>query len=572
MIKIFDKVKSIFTSKKLEKILFILILIFPIVLLFQGGDLTDEGANALTYQNFYFNLKRDITYSYSILNDFIGASWLYFFPDLGILGLKFLYLIFYYLIITLVYLVLREVTKNKLLLLFGVFCGVLFSERFTHFGFDRDTASWFFLMLTSFFIIKGLNKKSNMYFFFSGVVYIFACLSRFPNIVFILLLPIVLAYSQNNRSFSLRQITTPVVQYLLFIFGTITSLCTTLLMFKYLNIYEVFIGNLDFIKTSLDISNPSSHSIFNLVKSYLSEALVFIPHLISIFTLIIITSFIYKYSNSNKKYYIFSLFAILAFCTAFFFYRGFSYGSNIKYLIPAYCLFPLVLSIRDKDKFSTLAVLFSAISLTQLAGTNTGLFIKLNKGFMVLIPLAIFILYERKEVVFMNTKIYTKQILNIGMSIILFLSAYHRIGTIYHVDTGIGSRLRAIYPIEHEKMRGVFTTEMNAKHIKALTNSIKRNLENQNNLFIYGHQPMFYFLTKTIPQVENYWLLNNIVQVEELFSSLEESIKLTQKYPLIVDTKQNIMGESGQMKFEKFLKKYNYSCIERKENYNIWKR
>jgi hypothetical protein len=564
--------EPIFTSKKIEKILFILILIFPILLLFQGGDLTDEGSNALTYQNFYYNLQNNVTFSYSILSDFIGATWLYFFPDLGILGLKFLYLIFYYLIITLIYLVLREVTKNKLLLLFGIFCGVLFSERFTHFGFDRDTASWFFLMLTSFFIIKGLNKRKDIYFFFSGLIYIFACFSRFPDIVFIALLPLVLVYNHNYRVFSFRQISIPIKRFLLFIFGTTTSLIITMILFKYLDIYDVFISNLDFIKKSIDISNPSSHSLFNLLKRYFIEGLIFIPHLILIFSLIIIASLIFKYSNANKRYYIFSLFAILVFCTAFIFYRGFHAGSNIKYLVSAFCLFPLLFSIREKDKFSTLVVLFSAISLTQLAGSNTGLFLKLNKGFMVLIPIAIFILYERKEVVFMNTKIYTKPVLNIGISIILFLSAYLRVGTIYHVDRGIGSRLRAVYPIEHEKMRGIFTTKMKAKHIKALTNSIKRNLENQNNLFIYGHQPMFYFLTETIPQVENYWLVDNIVQVEELFSSLEESIKLKQKYPMIVDTKQNVMGESGQLKLEEFLKKYNYSCIERKENYNIWKK
>jgi hypothetical protein len=564
--------EPIFTSKKIEKILFILILIFPILLLFQGGDLTDEGSNALTYQNFYYNLQNNVTFSYSILSDFIGATWLYFFPDLGILGLKFLYLIFYYLIITLIYLILREVTKNKLLLLFGIFCGVLFSERFTHFGFDRDTASWFFLMLTSFFIIKGLNKRKDIYFFFSGLIYIFACFSRFPDIVFIALLPLVLVYNHNYRVFSFRQISIPIKRFLLFIFGTTTSLIITMILFKYLDIYDVFISNLDFIKKSIDISNPSSHSLFNLLKRYFIEGLIFIPHLILIFSLIIIASLIFKYSNANKRYYIFSLFAILVFCTAFIFYRGFHAGSNIKYLVSAFCLFPLLFSIREKDKFSTLVVLFSAISLTQLAGSNTGLFLKLNKGFMVLIPIAIFILYERKEVVFMNTKIYTKPVLNIGISIILFLSAYLRVGTIYHVDRGIGSRLRAVYPIEHEKMRGIFTTKMKAKHIKALTNSIKRNLENQNNLFIYGHQPMFYFLTETIPQVENYWLVDNIVQVEELFSSLEESIKLKQKYPMIVDTKQNVMGESGQLKLEEFLKKYNYSCIERKENYNIWKK
>ena len=144
------------------------------------------------------------------------------------------------------------------------------------------------------------------------------------------------------------------------------------------------------------------------------------------------------------------------------------------------------------------------------------------------------------------------------------------IGWIYHVDSGITSRLRCIYPIEHEKMRGILTTKENAAHIKQLSITIVKNVDNDKNVFIYRHQPMFYYLTETIPPVKKFWLTNNYVQIDELFHSLEKIIDSTQRYPLIVDTKQNIMGGDGQMRFEQFLKEYEYKCIERTRNFDIW--
>jgi len=228
------------------------------------------------------------------------------------------------------------------------------------------------------------------------------------------------------------------------------------------------------------------------------------------------------------------------------------------------------MSLIQKDKYSPLVALFFVLMLTQVAGTNTGLFLKLASGFMVLIPLSILILYEKENIVFEKIEIHTKPILIVGISFILFFSILARIGWIYHVDSGITSRLRCIYPIDDKKMAGILTTKANALHIKQLSSAIAKNIDKDRNLFIYGHQPMFYYLTETTPPIKKYWLANNYVQVDELFTSLEKSIKSTGKYPMIVDTKQKIRGVKGQKRFEKFLKEYGYKCKERTDSFDIW--
>ncbi len=555
-----------------EKMLFLMVFVYPLLFIFQGGDLTDSGFFAMSYQNFFPNLQLGETNSISILSDFIGATWFTLFPNSGILGLKILNLLFLYSVIGMTYLTLKDITNKRVLLIVGIFCGVVFATRWSPLVLGRDSVSWFFLVLTSFFLIKGLNPKKYKFLIISGLIYVFATLSRFPNIIFILLLPFLLVYTHINsfKELSFKLFWQPIKQYLLFVVGAIISLSTVLLIFNYLNIYDIFIKNFDVVGISAESTDSSSYSMLNLLENYLLDGIQFLPHLLAVVSLALTTSLLYEYSFKIKKNIPFIIFVLLLIGTALFVYKGYSYGSKIKYFVPAFCIVPLFISLINKDKFSALVALFSVLTLTQVAGTNTGLFLKLTYGFIVLFPLAILILTEKKLHQFENIKLHTKPILIIGISFVLFFSLVSRIAGIYHVDSGITSRLRFIHPIEHPKMKGIFTTKENSTYITQLSNLIDKHLDQDKNLFIYGHQPMFYYLTETIPPVKKFWLTNNYVQVDELFASLDSSIKSTGKYPMIVDTKQNIMGEAGQIRLELFLIGHGYKSTVKTENFDIW--
>ena len=69
-----------------------------------------------------------------------------------------------------------------------------------------------------------------------------------------------------------------------------------------------------------------------------------------------------------------------------------------------------------------------------------------------------------------------------------------------------------------------------AEEIEILTTLIKNNIKENNTLFIYGHKPIFYYLTECEPSVNKIWLANNVIQVDELFFELEESIIDKKKY------------------------------------------
>ena len=63
---------------------------------------------------------------------------------------------------------------------------------------------------------------------------------------------------------------------------------------------------------------------------------------------------------------------------------------------------------------------------------------------------------------------------------------------------------------------------------------------------------------------------DNMQQSEELFIKINKNIIKTKKWPLIVDTKNNVLGESGEKHLKKFLKQNNYYCKINNPNFNIW--
>ena len=550
-----------------------LMIVYPLVFIWQCGDLTDTGFFALNYQNFFSDLKLGKVESLTFLSNLIGALWFNLFPDLGIIGLKFLYVIFLYGIISVLYLILRTRKTHSLVLVFAIFCGLAFQERATEFTFSYDIASWFFLVSTGFLYLKAVDDQKPHFFIISGVLYCLACLSRFPNVVLVFLFPLISLYAEvykvNGQKYKL--LLEAVKQYFLFVLGFLLAGVWFLITLKQNKIYDAFISNFYVLSVSSTSSNGSSYSLANLINLYLNEVLVFIPHAVSISIVMVIVSLIFKYSGFKNRFVIFITMFFLLFCLAFYIYFGFSYSSKIKFLVPAFCLFPLLYSIIIKNKFGLIAVVFIIVGLTQVAGTNTGILLKFCYGFIVLLPVSLMFLFDNIYLDFKNNIFPTKPVLLIGTSIILIFLIVGRIGSVYHVANGLFSRLKTIYPIEHDKMKYVHTTKNNANYIKELCEGIKKHKGKNNSLFIYGPQPMFYYLTENAPIIKKVWLSNNVIAEVELFFLINESIKKSQKYPIIVDTKQDVLGKKGQEKLSDFLASNNYKIVEEKTHYIIWK-
>lgn len=559
-----------------DRIIFIFIaftiVIYPFLFIWQCGDVTDTGYFAVNYHFFIENLKIGNTESISFLSDVIGACWLKLFPAAGIIGLKILYLIFLYIIIITTYLILKSLTDKKILLLLGVFSGIAFGIRSSPLVFSRDIASWLFLILTAYYIKKGITSGNSVFLYISGILSAFACFSRFPDIILLAMLPFLFMYKNMylEKGMTSKRFYKSLKEYLIFFSGFTSIILLAFAIITIAGLSETVLSNFTVVIDSLRAVNKNSYTLFSLLKSYFTELLVYLPHAIIVAMLIPAISLFFIYAEVTKKYWIFIALFVFLFYVAYQYYYNYTFISNIKYFVPAFCLPFLLVSIGKKDNFGIIALLLIIMALTQVAGTNTGLFLKLADGLIIIVPMTVIILAERKEYISENIVINTKPILFIGIFFILFFSVSSRIGWIYNVDSGLKVRLKAVYTVENSKMKGIYTTLDRANYINSLCKSIECNIKPENTLFIYGHKPLFYYLTNHLPPIRKYWITSNYVSADEVFNSLNASIKRTGKWPMIVDTKQSVQNEIGESKLSEFIKNNYYICVERNDNYIIW--
>jgi len=570
------KVKNLFLNEiNIYIILISILIIYPWLFIWQCGDISDLGFFLTTYKFFFENLQEGQTFSVVFLSDLIGGIFSRIFPNSGVLGYKILYIPFLYATICTIYKTLIPYVQNKNLLLLGMICGVVFGTRCDIFTFYYDNLSFLLLITIAYLTIKAINSEIKSFLILSGIFSILAVLSRFPNILVIPLIFLFLIteiYYINKDIYS-SHLSTMKKFFSLYSLGLIIGTVLIYVSLEFFGIREIFWNNL----TIKNYHSDSSHSIINLLKLYINDFIEFIPHfsaILSIFFLIISLETL----NCNKK--IKSSIIILIIIAGIFTYFNistyldYSYDNKIKYLTPAFFLVPIAFSFFKKDKFSSLSVLSIFISIVQVSGTDSGIFLKLFHGAMILIPLSILIIHEYNNKLYIgNLSISTKSIIKIGLSFILLLSLILRLGYIYHVDSGIRCRFRATYSMQTSLMKGIFTTSERAHYIDKITDIILRNSDNNTSLFIYGIQPLFYFLTNQKPLISHTFILLKVWPSPQLLiNSLEESIKKNKKWPLIVDTKTTAMGENGKLAFKEFLTKNNYQKILEEDNFCIYKR
>ena len=542
------------------KILLVLIVVYPLFFLFQGGDLTDVGFHSTNYR-FFKDFLNDGKFDFLMvaLTNFIGYYWLLLFPSAGILGLKLLYLFFLYGTLYLSWLILKLYSNNSAVILFGLFFGEVFVTRYTPFVFSYDIASWFFLTFSILFFLNSFKKESLFFAFLSGGFIALAALCRTPSIASI---SIGLLYFTSGNVMSRKK-------KWKFFFYFIVGLSSVVVLF-FSSLISVF--NLSAILSLYEKSSLQSGSA-NILLSFYKYFVEFFVFSICIFG---VACFFYLYQNSslklNKKMKMFWLLILLSVITVSYFnfpllnynsQKVFSYSSNLKFIVPVFVFFPIFFTFYHQDKQRVLILSVVLCGLAQVLGTNTGLFLKLCFGCLLLIPMAVIYVYDYRDIeknkLFKGKKLFFVT----SLYLILGLSILTRFGWIYHVESGINARAKCLDKINHPKMMGVLTNYRNAKIIE---NSLVLNKLKQEKLLVYGHQPLLYYLSDKQPAITPYWLKNNLVGLSQLFKKLNSLEKL----PIIIDTKENIFGYKGQSKLQQFLVLNNY-ILKNKSNYgDIW--
>ncbi len=560
--------------KRFKLFLVASIILYPLIFLWQGGDLTDTGYLAYLYQSFDYRLSIGQFGATSFLTEFFGYHYLKLFGSL--ISLKFLYLIGLYGGLYNIYrLCVLFFSKNySEVILASLLVSMTYAVRTEMNLFGYDIASFYFLSLMLFLLAKiFLSHKSNyLMIFFIGSCVALATLFRFPNFLFI---PVVPCFFVINNLLSHQKNTTPflkrfIPEFSVFFLGTLSVLFIFYFKLSDIEIWEDFRSSLPFIGDGQPSKN--SHRTGVLLGSYIFDLKKAIPHLLVWPVIILVLSILGKNKLSISRILIASTVLI---GLSLLVYKGFDYFNPIKYMVPAILIVPVcyLLFISSVDRGVRLMLcLIILATFIQIAGTNTGLFLKMTFGLMILMPFVVTALFKEGHWQIKSISVSWRPTILVVGALVFSLSAIIRVGGIYHVGTGIGLRLGAVHPVHVEKMSGILTTENNAQHIEHLTADVKALTNVDDKVLIFGHQPLFYFLTERHPPVQQFWLANNAITPVKLFNDLDDYIAVANDWPIIVDTKEEVLKEEGERHLANFLNKHDYQIVSESSEYNIWKK
>ena len=535
-------------------------ILYPIAFIFQCGDLTDTGFFANEFFFLEENLASQHVRSTILLTVLLGHKWMLWFGPLGLIALKILHLIFLYVIIYFSYLSSQYFLQSNWLRHLSILCGLIFATRITNFIFDYDIASYAMLSAGFYFLVSGLHKKNLYFLMYSGIFVGLATLFRFPSLLSIFPFLAIVLFEQNN----VLQFRLPKSLHwknsIYFSLGLILILSLSFFVTLYLNLDQTILKGFSSINKSVSGQDESSHGLYKLLYKYLSDCVKFTPH----FILGMLILFLSRWSFKNKITPLLFFFSLGVFI--FFKYGLFSrhdYESNLKFL-PIIVMGFIFITTKNLFKNASILLLFG-ILLTQVAGSNTGLFLKLSYGMILSLPVFIgqFVSGENKWILPMHRNKFSMY----NLLLILALSFISRWCWIYHVDDSYNARIGMHHSMQSPKLKGIFTNDNRSRYIDDMMGILNTEYLADKDLLVTNNEVLFYYLTNKPPLTVDFWLSNyttdkiildeitenhqkqTLVVVEEIAGSMEnvsnqlmQSLKAKFKYRVIrrFDTNQII--------------------------------
>jgi hypothetical protein len=140
------------------KIILAIIILYPLLFIWQGLDFTDIGYSLTNYDQ-TFNEPESISYGFvNWLTNIIGGLWLLLFGNsLGLLGVNIAGVLVVYLTLFFCYLILKPHIEQKYLLL-GLFLALILKG---HFFLSYNSLTSLFFVASAFFLIKGLKSTKH---------------------------------------------------------------------------------------------------------------------------------------------------------------------------------------------------------------------------------------------------------------------------------------------------------------------------------------------------------------------------------------------------------------------------
>ncbi len=529
----------ILNSNLSSSLLLILLVLFPLLLIWQGLDFTDTGF-ALTNAQQIFNDPSSTQFGISEwFTNFLGGVWLHFFSAFGLIGFRFASVLILYVTIFFAFFILKPYFKKQHVL-FGLFLAELFIIRTPWINYNNLTA--LFYIIAAYFLIRGLQEYRNNFIFLCGFFVGLNIFNRISNILGILLVLCIFAHGYWNTI----NVKETIKSALFFISGFIIAILIISATLVFLGQFELYVNSILF----LGLNPASKYSGTGLLSLFIRDhLLVFSFTLISIIGITLISKIDSWLTWRSSFASIGFLLAI--FLTGIALFIVVPFGSFVIMVVYGFLFVILVKNIiwhsPDKKQLPLLSLTALLLLVISPLGSSNGVFNAIY-GMWLAIPIGLVCLLEFTGLnlgLGLNTgnkivpqysaelsKIPTKKVVCL---ILIFFLSLSLISAYQYTYRDSSDRFEMRYTVNHPYLKYIFTTEERAHVVQGLVDELPLYIKKDDYVIAYGSIPMVYYFTGSRPYLDNSW--PDLYDSGQFSDTLNQSLKEKGVLPVIVRAK-----------------------------------
>lgn len=523
-----------FFSKHTVSLYVVVLVMFQLLIAFQGFDVCDEGFSLTFYQQF-FNAPTSVEYNFAYwLSGLVGGLWYQLFPEGGILWFRLLAILFNTSTLILSYKLLKPYVNKQVLLV--ALAMVLFINDYGFIVFYHNTLTAFLVVLSAYYLIRGLERQSLYLIGLSAFICAINIFSRLPNTTMLIALLVVPYYGVLNGD----KLKASLKKIAVYISGAILGVAFIVLLLYVLGQTQIMRNAIESILNS-GSSSASTHSFSNLFEAYWDNIIGIVWQTLKWGSIVVslIAGWLILPKIKPLKLVWFLVGAVLF---ALLFSSKSIYTLYGLTIIGGYI--GLTKLFNHPQRHLVLLAILIAVFLPF--GSDRGIW---NSGYMSIwlgLPIAMDVLHKsldkalasirfKKEVKFEKLSVALLLVTALGY----FSMKSYNIAQQAYFDPG--SRLDKTFTIHSKFAKGIYTTEERAKVINELLPQLQEHVQPNDALLAYQSLPMLHFLTETKPYLRNPWVW--IYDGEIFENQLKEAQKHTDKLPVVVVQKFETLSE-----------------------------
>lgn len=508
------------------------IVLYQLICVLHGFDLSDEGWAMYFYQRIFTNPESVVAQMPYWLTGVIGGLWYKVFPEGGFLAMRLLGVVVVTLTSILVYSLLKK-TVNSSLILLGVLMQVLIVAGDPK-PFGYNSLSALFVVLAIGTILFGMKKRRLFMLFLSGLLLGSNIFIRLPNVASLSLLFLIPLYHYLETG----KICVFSKSFLFSLLGLLTSLFWGLMALHISGHIDFFLESINGVVASASDQN-NSHQLGTMLLVYLKNYGGIL--LIGCIVILVGAVFSYarKYAMTKNHFYIIKLitFVLLTFLSVeynnilrdndMYFIHFLSYLAILIVLLNFY-------KERLEIKFFAIASLLMIVFMPL--GSDRGIVTIWTSSWMSL-PFSIAYLLPKIQDLRINLfikqvvlcKKYLLEYFKILIIVFLLTAIYKNAYCAYY---DLGSIFKKTYSIDNRYCRCIHTNEYRARLMNELLPMLSLYIRADDYLMAYDFIPGINYMTNTISFLPNAWIW--CYSGSELKKQIDISVKEKNKMPVLV--------------------------------------